>query len=297
LAFLLGEAHLALGDDDRARDCYREALVRARAMGSVSEPESSLVQELAPKRLASLEAELPRLGIRLLDARAGAFVAASNRGAPSFHAGLRKGDVIQRIDGVPVPDRSSLLGELRRRSVGQDVKLDVSRGGGSLRMAVRLGKALDLFADGCRQGYMENCAGLGTVYERGEGAAVDLRRALELYQQACDAGEASGCVGLGLLHERGQGVAMDAARAAALYRQSCDAGDIWGCNNLGALQAKGAGVARDHGSAAQLFSRACEAGLPDACANHRLLSDKSFLYDARRPVGPSLVASARPYTR
>lgn len=84
---------------------------------------------------------------------------------------------------------------------------------------------------------------------------------------------------------------------ARSYGQSCDAGDVWGCNNLGVLQAKGAGVARDAARAAELLSRVCEAGLPEACANHRLLTDTSYLYDARRPAGPSLVASARPYTR
>jgi len=331
-AFLLGEAHLALGDDDRARDFYREALVRARSVQSSSSqssssqvldhfterirkrlaellkidivqsssfnaPELALIQELAPKRLSSLEAELPRLGIRALDAPGGALVAALNRGAPGFRAGLRKRDVIQKIDGVPVPDRSALVAELRRRSVGQEVKLDVSRSGHALSLSVRLGKAADLFAEGCRQAYLEDCASLGTVYERGEGAPVDLARAVELYRRACDGGEPSGCVSLGLAHERGRGVAREPGRAAALYGQSCDAGDVWGCNNLGVLTAKGVGVAKDERRAAEVLSRACKAGLPEACANHRLLTDTSYLYDARRPVGPSLTASARPYTR
>ena len=297
-AFLLGEAHLALGDDDRARDFYREALVRSRSVkSSLNSPEVALLQDLAPKRLLTLEAELPRLGIRGLDARGGALVAGLNRGTPAFHAGLRKGDVIQKIDGVPVPDRSALVAELRRRSVGQEVKLDVSRADRSLGFSVRLGRAADLFAAGCQQANLEDCASLGTVYERGEGVPVDLPRAVDLYRRACEGGEPSGCVSLGLAHERGRGVSMEPGRAAALYEQSCDAGDVWGCNNLGVLKVKGAGVAKDEARAAELLARACEAGLPEACANHRLLTDTSYLYDSRRPVGPSLVASARPYTR
>jgi hypothetical protein len=296
-AFLLGEAHLALGDDDRARDFYRESLVRARLVGSSSAPELSLIQELAPKRLAALDAELPRLGVRLLDARAGPLVAGLNRGTPAFRGGLRPGDVIQGIDGAAVADRSALLGELRRRRVGQEVKLDVSRAGAPLRVSARLGRASDVFAEGCRQGYLEDCASLGTVYERGEGAPVDLAQAVELYRRACDGGEPSGCVSLGLAHERGRGVAREPGRAAVLYEQSCGAGDVWGCNNLGVLQAKGVGVAKDERGAIELISRACEAGLPEACANRLLLTDTSYLNDGRRRVGASLTASARPYTR
>ena len=41
------------------------------------------------------------------------------------------------------------------------------------------------------------------------------------------------------------------------------------------LRAKGVGVAKDEKGAAELLSRACEAGLPEACANHLLLTDKS----------------------
>jgi tRNA A-37 threonylcarbamoyl transferase component Bud32 len=297
-AFLLGEAHLALGDDDRARDFYREALVRARsADAELVWPEQELVKEVAPKRLLSLEAELPRLGIRLLDARGGALVAALNRSAPAFRAGLRQGDVIRKIDGVPVPDRSTLVAELRRRSIGQEVRLEVSRADRSLELAVRLGKAVDLFSSGCQQEFLEDCASLGSLYERGEGVAVDLPRAALLYRQACDGGEPFGCVGLGLMSERGRGLPMDLGRAAALYRQSCEAGDVWGRNNLGVAHAKGAGLAKNELRAAELFREACAAGLPEACANHRLLTDKTYPYDARRPRGPSLVESARPYTR
>jgi predicted Ser/Thr protein kinase len=294
-AFLLGEAHLGLGDDDRARDFYQEALVRARSVTSSSNaPEVALLQDLAPKRLLTLEAELPRLGIRGLDAHGGALVAALNRGTPAFRAGLRKGDVIQRIDGVPVPDRSALVAELRRRSVGQEVRLDVSRAGRSLGFGVRLEKAADLFAAGCQQAYLEDCASLGTVYERGEGVPVDLPRAADLYRRACDGGEHSGCVSLALIYERGRGVAVDATRAAALDRKSCEAGDVWGCNNLGALHAKGTGVAKDEPRAGEMFRKACVAGLPEACANERLWADRAFGGD---PNAQFLGGTSRPYTR
>ena len=280
-AFLLGEAHLALGDDDRAGDFYREALVRAQTAGFFSEsPELPLIRELAPKRLASLEAELPRLGVRLLDVGGGASVAGLNRGEAAFRAGLRQGDVIRGIGGARVSDRAALVSELRQRMIGQEVALDVSRSGAPLRLSLLLDKALDAFASGCRQGHLEACASLGSVYERGEGTTVDLAMAVDLYRRACDGGESSGCVNLGLLHERGQGVPTDAARAAAFYAPACDTGDLWGCNNLGALLTKGAGIANDQARAQALFLRACNRGLPEACANHRLLTDTSYFPEA-----------------
>jgi TPR repeat protein len=296
-AFLLGEAHLALGDDDRARDFYREALVRARMIGSSSEaPEVPLVGELVPRRLASLDAELPRLGVRLLDAPAGAVVAGLNRGSPAFRTGLRQGDVIRKIDGVPISDRSTLVNELRRRSVGAEVSLDATRAEKPLKLSVRLVRAADSFANGCGEGHLEECASLGSVYERGDGVAVDLGRAVELYRRACDGNEPLGCLQLGLLHERGRGVPADPARAAALYASACDAADVWGCNNLGVLVSKSAGVPKDQARAVSLLSRACSGGLPEACANHRLLTDTSY-FPETRSLTVTLVEPARPYTR
>ena len=115
------------------------------------------------------------------------------------------------------------MAELRRRSIGQEVRLEVSGEGRRLDVSLRLGRAVEVFAIGCEKGYGEGCANLGTVYERGEGVAVDLPRAAELYRRACEGAEPFGGVGLALIYESGKGVARDVARAAALLEGSCDA--------------------------------------------------------------------------
>ncbi len=322
-ALLLADAQVALGDDDLARQSFSEASIPPVGGDRPgTEADSLMVQSTARAGLSSLAAELPRLGVRLLDARTDGFpmaalVAAVNRGGPAFRSGLRKGDLIRSIDGVDVPDRSGLVAELRRRSVGQRVNLEASRGDRLLKLVVQLGKAENMFTKGCESGFMEDCASLGMVYDRGEGVLVDVARAVGLYRRACEAGEPSGCVSLGLMHERGGGVAIDVVRAAVFYEQSCAAGDVWGCNNLGALRAKGTDAATS-GTGADLFARACDAGLPEACANRRLLAatgardtraptfadslmvailGTSVRGGQEQPVGPPLVTPARPYTR
>jgi TPR repeat protein/predicted Ser/Thr protein kinase len=300
---LLADAYLALGDDERAQERYEEALRHSRTAGSFATArESEAFASLVRSRLSALAADVPRLGLRCLDAveAGGALVAGVNRGGPAFRAGLRPGDVIRRIDGTTVGDRSGLVAELRRRSVGQEVRLGVSREGRPLDLSLRLGRAVEVFAIGCGRGYAEDCASLGTVYERGEGVAVDLPRAAELYRRACEGAEPSGCVGLALIYESGRGVARDAARAATLLRQSCDAGDVWGCNNLGVLQATGTGATKDESQAGERFRTACAAGLPEACANQRFWTSRvAPERDPNAPFvgGPFLGGTSRPYTR
>jgi TPR repeat protein len=248
--------------------------------------------------LSTLKSDLPRLGLRLLDARVdgngeGALVATVSRGGPAFLSGVRSGDVIRSIDGVLVSDRSGLVDELRRRSLARTVRLEVLREGRSLAFTTQPGKGAEIFAKGCDKGYMEDCVSLGMAYERAEGVPVDLARAVALYRRACEAGESSGCVNLGLGHERGAGVVVDFARASRLYEQVCSNGDVWACSNLGALRARGVpGVAKDERGAAQMFSRACEGGLPEACANHQVMN-----IHAGGLEGASLTTPARPYTR
>jgi TPR repeat protein/predicted Ser/Thr protein kinase len=288
-ASLLAEAYMGLGDDDNARRLFEKAIRKAREARTRSEaPQAEWqmvgIEELARKGLAALDAESPRLGIFCLQLEAsaasggpggGVLVASVNRGGPAWRAGLRKGDGIRTIDGAEVRNQGDLVRELRRRRAGQRVSLGVARGDESVEVSVELAEGAPVFAKGCAAGYLEDCVGLGSAYERGKGAAADLPRALALYQQVCDGGEPAGCVSLAFLHERAQGVPADVARAAALYARACEAGDPWGCNDLGVLTETGTGVPKDSARAADLLRRACAAGLPDGCNNAYLLRGAS----------------------
>jgi hypothetical protein len=189
-----------------------------------------------------------------------------NRGSPAFGAGLRPGDVIQEVEGMPVVRRADLVAGLRTLQAGWDVRLQpqprsevrlivappagpsigASFGSRGRRMHPPVGASREvvvpvqgdeLLRNACERGLAESCAGLAARLERG--AQPDLASAAALYRRACDAGDAAACVGLGWAVERGRGVAADPARAAELYARACAAGDPWGCDDLGVMLARG----------------------------------------------------------
>ncbi len=59
---------------------------------------------------------------------------------PAFASDLRAGDVITKVDGVPVAKARDLRREILNKKVGQEVKLDLIRGGQDLVVAVKTGE-------------------------------------------------------------------------------------------------------------------------------------------------------------
>jgi hypothetical protein len=89
------------------------------------------------------------------------------------------------------------------------------------------------------------CAGLGTMYSRGDGVPRDVSRAVSLYRKAhadrlfaedCDRGNAASCAKLGDMLARGEGVAKDTRQAADRFRKACDGGIRRGCDALRRLR-------------------------------------------------------------
>ncbi len=74
------------------------------------------------------------------------------------------------------------------------------------------------------------------------------------------AGDRDAQIALGTLYETGDGVALDAARAAALYREAARAGHVGAQINLATMYLDGAGVTRDAAAAVQWFTRAADGG-------------------------------------
>jgi hypothetical protein len=298
---LLAEALVSLGDDDAAREHYAAAVddlkyeqwdesaaIARRALAAADadflilgirclevlepvpwEPSRGGVRasweswaRVGTHFRYPWEPKAPEHGVR----PAGVLVAAVNRGSPAFGAGLRPGDVIQEVEGMPVVRRADLVAGLRTLQAGWDVRLQpqprsevrlivappagpsigASFGSRGRRMHPPVGASREvvvpvqgdeLLRNACERGLAESCAGLAARLERG--AQPDLASAAALYRRACDAGDAAACVGLGWAVERGRGVAADPARAAELYARACAAGDPWGCDDLGVMLARG----------------------------------------------------------
>lgn len=69
----------------------------------------------------------------------GAFVSDVTPGSGAAKAGIRKGDVVTSLDGEPVRSMDDLILQVRRKAVGDTVKLTVVRDGEELSVDVVAG--------------------------------------------------------------------------------------------------------------------------------------------------------------
>jgi len=75
-----------------------------------------------------------------LENRRGAVVDSVQPGTGAEEGGMRTGDVIVAVDGIPLRSMSDLVAEVRRRAPGMTVVFDVLRGDERLRLDVVLGE-------------------------------------------------------------------------------------------------------------------------------------------------------------
>jgi TPR repeat protein len=125
--------------------------------------------------------------------------------------------------------------------------------------------ALARSRQGCDDGDLEACVGMGMMLEDGRGVPADAAAAVALYRRACDAGSTSGCFRLGMSHEFGAGVVKDAGQALALYEKACGAGHALACTGVGDLLIRSDAQVKDHARAADVYEKACEAGQARGC--------------------------------
>lgn len=187
---------------------------------------------------------------------------------PAARAGLRSGDLVQAIDGIPVDDPCGLERALLQRHPGQEVKLVLRRRGERLDKTVALAGALDLYGPACDSGRAAACHRLGVLYATGAGVPADPERAAGLNQKACDGGNAGGCADLGIFRLQ----ANDEAGAQGLFHKACDGGSAAGCAHLAFLYATGKGGSQDDkrqddARAFDLYQKACEGGDGPGCYN------------------------------
>jgi S1-C subfamily serine protease len=116
------------------------------ATGRVSRPALGVV--IAPDGAAE------QLGIR----GGGVLVLRAPAGSPAARAGVRgttrgqdgaiiAGDVITGVDDAPVRDSGDLFRALDGRAAGDDVRLSLRRGDGTLVLPLRLGERVTEFSD------------------------------------------------------------------------------------------------------------------------------------------------------
>ncbi|MFL5845971.1 MAG: S1C family serine protease, partial [Solirubrobacteraceae bacterium] len=102
---------------------------------------SNSVRTVVPALKAGKTIERPWLGVSTNDtsgSTVGARIAEVVPGSPAAAAGLRAGDLITRFDDQVVPDSSSLSSIVEGAAVGDDVKIEVQRGGSSVELGATL---------------------------------------------------------------------------------------------------------------------------------------------------------------
>jgi putative serine protease PepD len=97
------------------------------------------VRVTATQILATGQARYPIIGASVNTAQKdGAKVSDVPSGTPADHAGLKKGDVVTRIDGKPVADGIELIVAIRSHQPGETVDLSVTRGGRHQDVKIKL---------------------------------------------------------------------------------------------------------------------------------------------------------------
>lgn len=93
---------------------------------------SNFAKRVAEQLIANGEATQPMLGVQVSIAQAmtgGAVVAAVEPGSPGEQAGLKRGDVITRLDDRVIDSADALIAATRSQDFGQTVTLQVEREG------------------------------------------------------------------------------------------------------------------------------------------------------------------------
>jgi serine protease Do len=81
-----------------------------------------------------------------LESPEGALVSSVEKGGPGDKAGLKSGDVVRRLNGVPIVASGDLPGTLATMRPGDKVTLDVWRDGKTIQLTAKLGEAGDKLA-------------------------------------------------------------------------------------------------------------------------------------------------------
>jgi putative serine protease PepD len=98
------------------------------------------VREVVPALAGGQQIVRPYLGVTSAQAPRGAEVVTAASGGPAAKAGLKKGDVIVRVDGHTVKQPDDVAGAIEQHKAGDVVQVTVLRNGARVSYSVELGK-------------------------------------------------------------------------------------------------------------------------------------------------------------
>ena len=239
----------------------------------------------------------------------GAVVGEVPSGGPGAKAGIRAGDVVEKIGERVIENDCDFSAAAYSRSC-EPVRLVLLRAGATIEATLVPVDQSAFYERSCQEGVPSACFREGwLLWKRTGGSEPNQRRAVELFESACRSGWAeacayealdamdapdrggealaaatracelesgAGCAHLAFLYATGKLVTKDDSRAASLYAKSCDLGDPQGCYNAGLMSDDGRGTRKDPAVAAARYAEACDLGSSPACTN------LGFLYERGR---------------
>ena len=89
----------------------------------------------------TVDVDQARLDGNTVSVDTGAYVQAVTSGSPAARAGIRQGDVVVALDGTSIDGPAALGAAVRRHKPGDDVEIDLDRGGASVTVHATLTEA------------------------------------------------------------------------------------------------------------------------------------------------------------
>jgi TPR repeat protein len=189
-------------------------------------------------------------------------VAAVLPGGGADRMGLRRDDVVVRVNGVEVRLLPETTAAVKKLALGESVTFEVLRDGQRLTLTGRHESPFGVEGEvpllrGVAEGDAVFQHYLGDTYRFGRGVAKDEAEAARWYQKAADQNYAPAAYALGFLYESGQGVAQDDAAAVRWYLKAADQEYAFAQFHLGHLWELGRGnLPKDDAQAAAWFRKA-----------------------------------------
>jgi TPR repeat protein len=196
-------------------------------------------------------------------------------------AGMRVGDIVQRVDGRDTPANEDLLTVVQGLAAGTDVDVELRRAGEG---ADDLKRLLEARSDAGNTGA---AVGLARLRYLGHIFGKDQRDAARLYLKAAEGGDVQAMNTYALLAKDGIGIERNDQEAARWFLKAAEAGNEAAMTNLGGLYEAGRGATKDAAEAARWYRRAVDGG--NVFAMHRL----ALLYEAGRGVKKDDIETVR----
>ena len=122
-----------------------------------------------------------------------------------------------------------------------------------------------------KQGHARAQAGLGVMYEEGQGVPQDYKTAVKWYTLAAEQGDTYAQTNLGHMYDNGDGVPQDYKTAVKWYTLAAEQGDADAQYNLGFMFDEGKGVPENDKTAVKWWTLAAKQGNADAQFNLGLM--------------------------